>query len=94
MRLRAGHRLHSPALVADGKHARADGFVSLGVIVSAAAVAAGLERAYPVVGLVITGMRDGGRYSYAAYGEGVGTVEVSAESASRRSRRSKDRLAL
>src|SRR5262249_6937533 len=32
VRLRAGRRLHSPALVADGKHARADGYVSLGVI--------------------------------------------------------------
>jgi polysaccharide biosynthesis transport protein len=38
------------------------------------------------VGLVITGMRDGGRYSYSAYGEGVGTVDVSAERVSRRSR--------
>jgi polysaccharide biosynthesis transport protein len=40
------------------------------------------------VGLVITGMRDGGRYSYSAYGEAVGTVEVKADRASRRSRRS------
>jgi capsular exopolysaccharide synthesis family protein len=40
------------------------------------------------IGLVITGMRDGGRYSYSAYGEGVGTVDVNAERASRRSRRS------
>jgi polysaccharide biosynthesis transport protein len=31
------------------------------------------------VGLVITGMRDGGRYSYSAYGENAGTVEVNAE---------------
>ena len=38
------------------------------------------------VGVVITGMRDGGRYSYAAYGENAGTVEVSAERLSRRSR--------
>ena len=36
VRLRAGHRLQSPALVADGKHARVDGFVSLGVLASAA----------------------------------------------------------
>jgi capsular exopolysaccharide synthesis family protein len=40
------------------------------------------------IGLVITGMRDGGRYSYSAYGENVGTVDVSAERTSRRSRRS------
>ena len=35
VRLRAGRRLDSPALIADGNHARADGFVSLGVLASA-----------------------------------------------------------
>jgi len=54
VRLRAGHRLQSPALVADGKHARVDGFVSLGVLASAAVVALGLNIADPVIGLVIT----------------------------------------
>ncbi len=54
IRLRAGRRLTSPALVADGSHARVDGFVSLGVIVSAGLVAAGLPRADPIVGLAIT----------------------------------------
>jgi cation diffusion facilitator family transporter len=54
VRLRAGRRLDSPALVADGNHARIDGFVSLGVVLSAALVALGLERADPLVGLVIT----------------------------------------
>jgi divalent metal cation (Fe/Co/Zn/Cd) transporter len=54
VRLRAGRRLSSPALVADGNHARTDGFVSLGVVVSAALVAIGLPRADPVVGLAIT----------------------------------------
>jgi cation diffusion facilitator family transporter len=54
VRLRAGHRLQSPALVADGKHARADGFVSLGVLASAALVGLGLPRADPIIGLVIT----------------------------------------
>ena len=49
-----GQRLASPALVADGKHARADGFVSLGVVVSAVAVALGAEIVDPIVGLVIT----------------------------------------
>ena len=39
VRLRAGRRLNSPALVADGNHARVDGFVSLGVLASAAVVA-------------------------------------------------------
>jgi cation diffusion facilitator family transporter len=54
IRLRAGARLHSPALIADGHHARVDGFVSLGVIGSAVAVWAGLERADPLIGLAIT----------------------------------------
>ena len=54
VRLRAGKRLQSPALVADGNHARVDGFVSLGVIASAAAVGMGVEIADPIIGLVIT----------------------------------------
>ncbi len=54
VRLRAGRRLHSPALIADGKHARADGYVSLSVIASAALVAIGLPRADPLIGLAIT----------------------------------------
>src|SRR5215207_408609 len=45
IRTRAGHRLNSPALVADGNHARADAYVSLAVIASAAAVAAGAAAA-------------------------------------------------
>jgi cation diffusion facilitator family transporter len=54
VRLRAGRRLNSPALVADGNHARVDGFVSLGVLASAAVVAIGLNLADPIIGLVIT----------------------------------------
>jgi cation diffusion facilitator family transporter len=54
VRLNAGRHLSSPALVADGHHARVDGFVSLGVVVAAIAVAAGLPRADPIVGLAIT----------------------------------------
>lgn len=54
VRLRAGRRLASPALVADGNHARVDGFVSLGVIVSALLVGLGQPRADPIVGLAIT----------------------------------------
>src|SRR5213079_3619585 len=53
-RLRAGRRLTSPALIADGKHARVDGFVSLGVIASAVVVALGFPRADPIIGLAIT----------------------------------------
>jgi cation diffusion facilitator family transporter len=54
VRLRAGRRLSSPALVADGNHARIDGFVSLGVIGSATAVGLGAEIADPIIGLAIT----------------------------------------
>jgi cation diffusion facilitator family transporter len=54
IRLRAGRRLNSPALVADGFHARTDGYVSLGVVLSAGLVAAGFEIADPLVGLAIT----------------------------------------
>jgi cation diffusion facilitator family transporter len=53
VRLRAGERLESAALVADGKHARIDGFVSLGVVASALLVYLGAEAADPVVGLAI-----------------------------------------
>ncbi len=54
VRLAAGKRLSSPALVADGNHARVDGFVSLGVIASAVVVALGARVGDPIVGLVIT----------------------------------------
>jgi cation diffusion facilitator family transporter len=54
VRLRAGQRLDSPALVADGNHARSDAYVSLGVIASALTVAAGLDLADPLIGLLIT----------------------------------------
>jgi cation diffusion facilitator family transporter len=54
VRTRAGERLASPALVADGHHARADAYVSLAVVASAAVVAAGLPIADPLIGLAIT----------------------------------------
>jgi cation diffusion facilitator family transporter len=54
VRLRGGRRLHSPALIADGNHARVDAFVSLGVVASAILVAAGAQIADPIVGLAIT----------------------------------------
>jgi cation diffusion facilitator family transporter len=54
VRLRAGKRLGSPALVADGYHARTDGLVSLGVIGSAIVVALGAEVGDPLIGLAIT----------------------------------------
>jgi cation diffusion facilitator family transporter len=54
VRTRAGRRLVSPALVADGAHARADAYVSLAVVASAAVVALGLDVADPLIGLAIT----------------------------------------
>ena len=54
VRTRAGRHLDSPALIADGNHARADAYVSLAVIASAAVVAIGLPIADPLIGLVIT----------------------------------------
>jgi len=39
--------------VADGHHARADGFTSLAVALGAAGAAVGIERADPIIGLVI-----------------------------------------
>ena len=56
VRLRGGRRLDSPALIADGNHARVDGFVSLGVVGSAAVVALGAPIGDPVIGLVISGV--------------------------------------
>ena len=54
IRTRAGRRLDSAALVADGDHARADAYVSLAVVASAAVVALGLDVADPLIGLAIT----------------------------------------
>lgn len=54
IRTRAGKRLNSAALTADGNHARVDGFVNLGVLASAGLVALGVPIADPVIGLAIT----------------------------------------
>jgi cation diffusion facilitator family transporter len=54
IRTRAGRRLDSAALVADGAHARADAYVSLAVVASAVVVALGLDLADPLIGLAIT----------------------------------------
>lgn len=53
-RLRVGREINSAALVADGLHARADGLVSLVVLVSALGVGLGYDWVDPVMGLVIT----------------------------------------
>jgi len=54
IRLGAGRRLHSAAMIADGHHARADAYVSLAVIGSAIVVALGAPIADPIIGLGIT----------------------------------------
>lgn len=54
VRLRAGKRLGSPGLIADGNHARVDGFVSLGVIASALVVGLGIPIVDPLIRLAIT----------------------------------------
>jgi cation diffusion facilitator family transporter len=54
IRLDAGRRLDSAALIADGHHARTDGFVSLGVVATAMFAAIGFHRADPIIGLAMT----------------------------------------
>jgi cation diffusion facilitator family transporter len=53
-RIRVGRQIGSAALVADGLHARTDGFTSLAVLLGAGGVALGWNWADPVIGLVIT----------------------------------------
>jgi cation diffusion facilitator family transporter len=53
-RIRVGRQIGSAALVADGLHARTDGFTSLAVVLGAGGIAVGWGWADPVVGLVIT----------------------------------------
>ncbi len=53
-RTRIGKRIGSAALVADGLHARTDGFTSLAVVLGAGGAALGFPLADPIVGLVIT----------------------------------------
>ena len=54
IRTRAGKRIQSPALIADGAHARTDALVSLAVVGSAIVLALGFELGDPIIGLVIT----------------------------------------
>lgn len=53
-RIRVGRRICSAALIADGLHARTDGFTSLAVLASAGGVALGFPLADPIVGVAIT----------------------------------------
>lgn len=53
-RIRVGRQIGSAALVADGLHARTDGFTSLAVVLGALGVWLGFPLADPIVGLLIT----------------------------------------
>jgi cation diffusion facilitator family transporter len=53
-RIVVGRRIGSAALVADGLHARTDGFTSLAVVLGAGGVALGFPLADPLIGLGIT----------------------------------------
>ena len=53
-RIRTGRRIGSAALVADGLHARTDGFTSLAVVLCAAGAWLGFPIADPIIGLLIT----------------------------------------
>jgi cation diffusion facilitator family transporter len=53
-RIRIGKKIGSAALVADGYHARTDGFTSLAVVIGTLGVMAGFAMADPIVGLLIT----------------------------------------
>ncbi|HEY0815351.1 MAG TPA: cation diffusion facilitator family transporter [Pseudonocardia sp.] len=53
-RIRVGRRIGSAALIADGLHARTDGFTSLAVVAGALGVLAGFPLADPIIGMLIT----------------------------------------
>jgi cation diffusion facilitator family transporter len=90
-RIRVGRRIGSAALVADGLHARTDGFTSLAVVLGAGGVALGIPAADPVVGLLVTiaivaVLRDAAREIYrrlmdAVDPELVATAEASVRAA-------------
>ena len=56
VRSRAGRKLDSPALIADGYHAKVDALVSAGVVLAAVLVGLGWSIADPLIALVITAM--------------------------------------
>jgi cation diffusion facilitator family transporter len=82
-RIRTGRRIGSAALVADGLHARTDGFTSLAVLVGAGGAALGLRWADPVVGLLITlailmVLRDAARQVYRRLMDAVDPAQTAA----------------
>lgn len=82
-RIRVGHRIGSAALIADGLHARTDGFTSLAVLCSAGGVALGFPLADPIVGLLITAailavLRTAARHVFRRLLDGVDPAMVDA----------------
>jgi cation diffusion facilitator family transporter len=53
-RIRVGQEIHSAALIADGYHARVDGWTSRAVLFGAVGVWLGYPLADPIIGLLIT----------------------------------------
>jgi cation diffusion facilitator family transporter len=83
LRIRVGRRIGSAALVADGLHARTDGFTSLAVLLGAGGVAIGWDWADPVVGLLITAailvvLKDAAREVYRRLMDAVEPTDVEA----------------
>jgi cation diffusion facilitator family transporter len=88
-RIRVGRRIGSAALVADGLHARTDGYTSLAVLVGAGGVALGWHWADPAVGLLITAailfvLRDAAREVYRRLMDAVDPATVDAVEATLR----------
>jgi cation diffusion facilitator family transporter len=83
LRIRVGRRIGSAALVADGLHARSDGFTSLAVLLGAGGVALGWQWADPAVGLLITVailfvLKDAAREVYRRLMDAVSPADVDA----------------
>ncbi|MEW1859938.1 cation diffusion facilitator family transporter [Streptomyces sp. NPDC088194] len=82
-RIAVGRRIGSAALVADGLHARTDGFTSLAVLLGAGGAAVGWRWADPVVGLLITAailvvLKDAARQVYRRLMDSVDPASVDA----------------
>jgi cation diffusion facilitator family transporter len=80
-RITVGREIGSAALVADGLHARTDGFTSLAVVAGAGGVALGFPRADPVIGLLITAaillvLRDAAREVFRRLMDAVDPADV------------------
>ncbi|MFE7528723.1 cation diffusion facilitator family transporter [Kitasatospora sp. NPDC057542] len=83
LRIVTGRRIGSAALVADGLHARTDGFTSLAVLLGAGGVALGWQAADPVVGLFITAaillvLKDAAREVYRRLMDAVDPAQIDA----------------